>query len=158
MPLIIENNIVTQYQSGNSPCVIVPEGVTAIGRTAFGWFEDFKMVQLPEGLTTIEYMAFYECGALEEVIFPSTLKKIGESAFTFCEGLEKIVIPDGTEEIDTRAFSFCPNLRELHIPDSVTRFGAGILFYSKKAVIYASKDSEARRYAKKHRIKFKEEK
>lgn len=155
MPLIIENNIVTQYQSGHDPHIIVPEGVTAIGRTAFGWFEDFTSVQLPEGLISIEYMAFYECGTLEEIIFPSTLKKIGESAFSFCDNLEKVVIPDGTEEIDTHAFSFCRNLREVYIPDSVTKFGLGIFFHSDKAVIYASRDSCAAKYAKKHKIKLK---
>ena len=73
-----------------------------------GWREynqKIKSVVVTEGVTTIGNSAFNEYRELTSVSFPNTLKSIGESSFELCLGLKSIEIPGSVETIGNSAFN-----------------------------------------------------
>lgn len=72
-PMGWEENTLLQYQ-GDGGDVVIPEGITAIGRGAFAYRDDITSITIPEGVTYLDYYVFYGCENLESVTFPSTLK------------------------------------------------------------------------------------
>ncbi|MBO4303021.1 MAG: leucine-rich repeat domain-containing protein, partial [Lentisphaeria bacterium] len=105
----------------------VPDFVTAIGVKAFAKVEGIqvKKVILPEGLTRIGRRAFIGCHEIETVVFPSTLKTIEEEAFQFC-GLKELRLQEGTEHIGADAFRCCGELQKAILPDSLTGMEARV--------------------------------
>ena len=56
--------------------------------------DQIKKVVICEGVTSIGNSAFYCCGSLESVTIPDSVTSIGKHAFLFCEALESITIPN----------------------------------------------------------------
>ena len=98
---VIEHGVLTKYE-GAGGGVVIPEGVTEIGRNAF-----------------------YRCMSLKSVTIPEGVKKIGASAFEFCEYLESVSIPEGVTEIGEGAFNNCGSLKTISIPEGVAEIGEG---------------------------------
>jgi len=71
---VIDDKILVKYQ-GSEEEIVVPDGVTEIGREAFIDNKTICSVILPEGVTKISSCAFQGCVKLETVQFPSTLKE-----------------------------------------------------------------------------------
>ncbi len=103
--------------------VLISEGVTSIGVTAFKGFRDLKSIVLPSTVTSIGGYAFAGCLALESITVPDGLTFIGRDAFSGCAALSEIRIPDGVTSIGKEAFSGCESLSTVTIPDSVTTIG-----------------------------------
>ena len=96
--------------------VVIPQGVTKIGNSAFqanpfGEASKLASVTLPEGITEIGDFAFANC-ALTAVTLPDSLTTIGNYAFQACFALATITIPETVEKIsfDSYSFSGCPKL------------------------------------------------
>ncbi len=70
--------------------VIIPEGVTKIGREAFSGCRLLASVSIPEGVTEIGNQAFNECETLSSVIIPCSVTKINPNAFRDCTSLKEI--------------------------------------------------------------------
>ena len=66
---IIENGILTKY-TGPGGDVVIPAGVTCIGRQAFHECTDLASVKLPRTVTKIDIDAFSQCTGLEEIQLP----------------------------------------------------------------------------------------
>ena len=77
-----------------------------------------RKVILPEGLTTIGREAFY-CSYIEEVVFPSTLKSIGDYAFLLTH-LKEAILPDGFTELGYGAFQDNDQLTKVDLGKSLT--------------------------------------
>ena len=77
---VIEGGVLKQY-NGPGGDVVIPEGVTAIG-----------------------YSAFSNRTGLTSVTIPDSVKEIGHFAFSNCTGLTSVTIPDGVKEIGGSAF------------------------------------------------------
>ena len=89
---------------------VIPNGVTSIGDSAFGW-----------------------CSELTELVLPNSVTSIVESAFAYCSGLEKITVESGNSRYDSR--DNCNSIIETEtntliigcknsiIPNSVTSIG-----------------------------------
>ena len=124
----IENGVLVRYR-GIGGDVIVPAGVTSIGKTAF---ENFKgafvgiltSVSLPASVTGIERCAFERCSYLTNITLPAGLTNIGDSAFKDCKRLKSVTIPAGVTSIAPYAFCGCGGLTSVTIPDGVTSIGA----------------------------------
>ena len=95
---VIENDVLTRY-NGSGGHVVIPDGVTEIGITAF--------IMRP----------------LTGVTIPNSVITIGEGAFSYCENLTSVTIPDSVTTIGNAAFASCPNLANLTIGSGVTSIG-----------------------------------
>ena len=86
---------------------------------------DVKKVIIENGVTTVGNSAFYSCMNLTQVTLPDSLVEIRESAFGACVNLPEIVIPEGVTKIAEGAFYSCNNLAKVTIPESVTSIQEG---------------------------------
>ena len=103
--------------------VILPSGLTSIGRNAFSNCTALTTINLPGGLETIGGDAFSGCTRLAFPPIPGTVTSIGGSAFGDCTRLQSVIIPDGVTEIASGTFSGCANLHSVSIPEGVTSIG-----------------------------------
>lgn len=90
---VIKNGVL-QYR-GREEHVVIPEGVTKIGKQAFAAWMNLERVTVPEGVETICAEAFWECYALQRIDLPASVKKIDKSAFLECSELT-IYAPAGS--------------------------------------------------------------
>lgn len=84
--------------------VILGQGVTSIGSSAFQDCENLETVRLPNTLTALGEAAFLRCGKLTNVSLPISLKSVGENCFTGCEKLvllDLTGVPDEIMELRT---------------------------------------------------------
>ena len=102
---------------------VIPDGVTEIGKYAFGGCSSLKEIVIPDSVTEIGDSAFGGCSSLKEIVIPDSVTEIGDSAFWGCKSLEEIVIPDSVTQIVYSAFWGCSSLKEIVIPSSVTKIG-----------------------------------
>lgn len=82
-----------------------------------------KQVVIEEGITEIGASAFWHCINIKTVKLASTVEKIGYYAFGLCEELREIDFPDNLSVLGQRAFYGCYELRSVEIPDSITQMG-----------------------------------
>lgn len=75
---------------------------------------------LEEGVTSIGPSAFLGFTALTSITLPGTVKTIGIAAFAGCTGLVQVTIPEGVQTIDFVAFQECCNLTTVSLPVSLT--------------------------------------
>ena len=104
--------------------VIIEDGVTTIGGSAFSGCSSLTSVTIPDSVTTIGNHAFSGCSSLTSITIPNSVTTIGSSAFCDCDSLRSITIPDGVTEIGGWAFQCCSRLTSVTIPDSVTTIGS----------------------------------
>lgn len=103
--------------------VIPDDGtVTKIASDAFAGLQGLSELVIPEGVTEIGASAFYCVGSLERITFPSTLQSIGYNCFNAC-GLVEVVIPEGITKLEDNSFNFCTELTTVYIPASVESIG-----------------------------------
>ncbi len=127
--------------------IIIEEGVTTIGTSAFEGCTSITSVSMPNTLTTIGKMAFNNCTSIQRATIPETVKKIGEGAFGYCSNMkQEITIKTGTElgKYSSAVFAGsgitkfvaedgivipmcelrnCQNLKEVKLGNNVTIYG-----------------------------------
>lgn len=97
--------------------IIVPEGITVIGKSAFENCIAEEIV-LPDGLKNVDNNAFSGCNYLKKVNIPKTVKTIGGYAFYLCKSLRNVELPESVTEIGEYCF-FRSRLESINIPSSV---------------------------------------
>ena len=70
--------------------IIIPNGTTSIGQSAFSYYKNLTSVTISEGVTSISRHAFSDCTSLTSVTIPSSVTSIGGSAFDGCSRLKTI--------------------------------------------------------------------
>ena len=73
--------------------VVIQEGVTSIGMSAFNDCDSLTSITIPESVTSIGNYAFRDCSSLASIEIPSSVTSIGDSAFDSCSSLTSITIP-----------------------------------------------------------------
>ncbi len=120
---IIKINWRAFSQTNISGSLIIPNGVTEIGDSAF--FECSSLtgtLTLPESLLTIQYSAFYNCsGFVGSLNIPSSVISIGTHAFYMCGGFTgNLILPENLETIGQFAFYMCDGFTgNLTIPSKI---------------------------------------
>ncbi|MBQ6780506.1 MAG: leucine-rich repeat protein [Treponema sp.] len=108
--------------------VLLPEGITSIGDSAFRNCTSLKKITIPESVTSIGSSAFYGCSSLTEIAIPENVTCIGSSAFFGCSSLREMDIPETVTSIESRAFYDCTSLAKISIPNTVTSIGSEAFF------------------------------
>ena len=124
--------------------VIVPEGVTAIGASAFEGRRSMTGVQLPSTLESIGRLAFWQTG-ITKIVIPAGVKEIGDQAFAYssvqsaelnckdafidasvfanCSSLISVSFCDGFKALGDKMFYNCSSLETVVLPAGVTWLG-----------------------------------
>ena len=89
----ITNNPWEPYSSSINE-VVIGEGVTSIGSSAFAGCSSLTGVTIPNGVTSIGNAAFSGCSSLTGINIPNSVTSIGSSAFYGCTGLTAVHISD----------------------------------------------------------------
>ncbi len=71
--------------------LVIPDGVTSIGRDAFSYFKGIKTATIGNSVTNIEKDAFWECTGLKSVSIGENVEDIAEYAFYRCYNLTKVI-------------------------------------------------------------------
>ena len=125
--VVIENGVTSIGPSAFEECinltsVTIPNSVTTIENGAFGNCSSLTSVTIPNSVTTIGGYAFAGCSSLTSVKIPNSVITIGNSAFVNCS-ITSVTIPNSVTTIGYDAFRGCSNLISITIPNSVTSIG-----------------------------------
>lgn len=104
--------------------VTIPDSVTSIPDSAFGFCSQLTNISIPNSVTYIGFSAFNSCTSLKSITLPSSLSTIQSEAFYNCGNLETIRIPVSVTSIGNYAFDVCPNLMTVTYPGSKTQWDA----------------------------------
>lgn len=96
--------------------LIIPEGIKAIGKSAFFYCNNFGEVILPKSCTSIDDCAF-SSSSLSSINLSNVLT-IGRAAFSNCRRLEQVVFSKHLSTIPIKCFSYSA-LEYFKIPESV---------------------------------------
>jgi len=111
--------------------VTIPNSVTSIGDSAFGFCASLTNVTIGNGVTSIGDFAFsglgddgklYGC-PLMNITIPNSVTNIGADAFASCTKLSNVNLGNGVTSVGRGTFSDCINLTSIMIPNSVTSIG-----------------------------------
>ena len=138
---IIENGVLTKYK-GKSATVEIPDGVVAIGDTAFKNKKNIVSVKIPEGVVKMGAKSFNGCCSMETLFIPSTLTEGLEwfyNLFGGCGALKEVVVAEGNPRYASEGgvlyhtfngkktwLEFVPeNIETVSIPDEVQCIAGG---------------------------------
>ena len=86
------------------------DGLIYIGKVCYGYkgkMPENTTIIIKEGTTSIGGSAFESCTGLTSITIPESVTSIGERAFSGCTGLTSITIPESVTSIGNSAFSRC---------------------------------------------------
>lgn len=94
--------------------VVLPEGLKAIGCSAFAGCKNLAELNIPEGVEVIKDTAFRDCESLSELTLPAMLLYVGKRAFG--PALKRLVILSENVTFDSGAFAQVKALEEILVP------------------------------------------
>ena len=92
--------------------------------------DKIEKLVIEEGVTKLGNTAFLLCGNMKTISFPESLTDLGEDTFQYCTSLKDIRIPSRVEQIRAGVFFACKSLKSVTIPASVTSIGDAAFFIS----------------------------
>ena len=120
--------------------ITIPDSVKIIGNHSFE-FTNLTSIIIPEGVTTIGSSAFAggwppfgRLMAITSITLPSTLTSIGENAFSLTE-LTSIEIPSGITVIESNTFFGSLDLASVTLPNTVTEIRSAAFGFTNLASI-----------------------
>ncbi|MBE6850258.1 MAG: hypothetical protein E7504_00740 [Ruminococcus sp.] len=142
-PFVIIDGELRYCDISESMDIVVPDGVTRIGKDAFGNLmnlpydfrsdelydiEDVKFtITLPETVETVEALAFANLPALTAINIPDGVTEIGDMAFLNCLRLRSITLGKNVKKIGDYAFLNCKDLEEITISGKNVQLGKDAL-------------------------------
>lgn len=103
--------------------LIIPDGVTRIGDSAFELAGSIIAIEFPNTLEYIGARAFRQSGFKEEgLVIPNSVTEIGEAAFD-AAGVENLVLGSGVRTIGDSAFQYHELPADFTVPANVVYIG-----------------------------------
>lgn len=132
--VIIENGVTSIGNSAFFGCssltnIMIPNSVASIGEGVFMDCSSLTSITIPNSITSIGDDTFFYCSSLTSIIIPNSITSIGGWAFGGCSSLTSITIPNSVTSIGNSAFRYCSSLKSITIPDSVTSIGDDAFYY-----------------------------
>lgn len=121
--------------------VVIPNGVTTIGSSAFADCDSLVEVTIGADVTSIGFEAFYHCNNLGSVVIPDSVTAVGTHAFRECYKLSSVVIGNGATAIGYQAFADCYALQSLVIGESMRAIGEEAFKYCRSLASVVIPDS-----------------
>lgn len=116
---VIMNGVLLKYR-GQDTEVIIPEGVVAIGESAFYQCAEITDIQIPDSVQSIAGKSFWGCRSLKRIVVPQGVKMIRGLTFHECEQLAEVILPEGlTGIVGYAAFGGCRKLTHFTFPTTV---------------------------------------
>lgn len=94
------------HHSGIVGDLVIPEGVTYIGKDAFS-YAAISSVTLPQTVKYIGWGAFYYCWNLTSVTIPDVVDTVMNYSFSYNYGLRKVSFGSSVDYIGNMAFGLC---------------------------------------------------
>lgn len=115
------------FEDSEITSVIIPEGYTSIGNSAFYGCSNITEIVLPSTITSLGNMVFNSCTSLETVDLSKavSLTTIPYASFQNDKALKSFTIPENIDTIENNAFSKS-GLVSISIPNTVTTLGANV--------------------------------
>lgn len=108
--------------------ISIPSTVTYIGDTAF-WGSKIQEIDMPAGLTYLGKRAFCMTW-LRDIEWPATITEVPDELFVSSR-IYSITLPEGVTKIGRGAFSWCSTLsRNISLPNSLTEIGEEAFAYN----------------------------
>ncbi len=104
--------------------ISLPNSLTLIREDAFSYSGRLERITIPANVTTLEDYLFFDSYALAEVTLPEGLASLGYMAFYDCMSLAGIELPDTLTSIGNSCFGGCSLLAEIEIPEGITAIGS----------------------------------
>ncbi len=104
--------------------VVVNEGITGIGGSAFDGCTELSVVTLPKSLTSIGFYSFANCTSLKNITIPKNVTESGGNCFTN-SGVTTVSFEGETTEVAYGLFADCKNLITIHFPQTIKKIGNG---------------------------------
>lgn len=105
--------------------LVLPAGLTTLGRAAFQDCSSLTTINLPATTTISDgYSMFQGCSSLQSIDFSQTsLSALGDYAFYGCSSLTSVSLPNGFTTISQSMFNGCSSLTTINLPASITSIG-----------------------------------
>ena len=128
-----DGKTVTGVKDKGIKSVVIPDGVTSIGKIAFENCSDLTSVTIPDSVTSIGFGAFRGCSKLTSVTIPDSVTSIGDGAFF---GVKSVQVSSGhpifsvdkcgalINKKENKLLYVPPSLWGYTIPSSVTSIGS----------------------------------
>ncbi len=107
--------------------IVVEDGCTYIGETAFSQLANLTSVTLPASVAGLGRECFVNNRSLREVVMPGVIS-VGDLCFQNCPALTEAVFPDGLSSVGERCFASCTALTRVVFPGSLDTVGSQIFF------------------------------
>lgn len=116
------------YNSDIENEITFPASLISIGQLAFSETK-IRAAHMPEGMTSVGSYAFQECYYLENATWPSTALTIPGGCFKSCSNLRTFTIPEGVTDIGSEAFRYCQQFNA-RFPNTLTTIREGAFYDS----------------------------
>lgn len=154
----IENGVGVYKYIGEGGEVVIPQtvdGIPVVKLYPESFFNNLKIksVIIPEGVTCIGDSAFHGCERLESVKLPESLIDIERSSFYGCNSLSRIVIPKNVDTIERGCFASRTTPIEIVFENQDT-FISDYAFDKSKTSIFGYTGSVVHQFAERNKIQF----
>ena len=99
--------------------------------------DKISSVIIHNGVTAIGNSAFYECNNMTDIYIPDSIVKIGDSAISLCGTLKSVAVPASVSSLGNHPFYWCKELTEIIVSSENPFYCSqdGVLFDKKQTTL-----------------------